>query len=44
VCHRCEIGLVAGMVKYDPDPLEPPAEGNVLTCCSQPRGDVVIDL
>jgi ferredoxin-NADP reductase/MOSC domain-containing protein YiiM len=44
VCHRCEIGLVAGMVKYDPDPLEPPAEGNVLTCCSQPRGDVVVDL
>jgi ferredoxin len=44
VCHRCEIGLVAGTVKYDPDPLEPPAEGNVLTCCSQPRGDVVVDL
>jgi ferredoxin-NADP reductase/MOSC domain-containing protein YiiM/ferredoxin len=44
VCHSCEIGLVAGTVKYDPDPLDLPAEGNVLTCCSQPRGDVVIDL
>jgi ferredoxin-NADP reductase/MOSC domain-containing protein YiiM len=44
VCHRCEIGLVAGSVKYDPDPLEPPANGNVLTCCSQPRSDVVIDM
>jgi ferredoxin-NADP reductase/MOSC domain-containing protein YiiM/ferredoxin len=44
VCHRCESGLVAGAVDYRPDPLEPPAEGNVLICCSQPRGDVVIDL
>jgi MOSC domain-containing protein YiiM/ferredoxin-NADP reductase/ferredoxin len=44
VCHRCESGLVAGTVDYRPDPLESPAEGNVLICCSQPRGDVVIDL
>jgi ferredoxin-NADP reductase len=44
VCHRCETGLVAGTVKYDPEPLEAPAEGNVLTCCAQPAGDVVIDL
>lgn len=44
VCHRCESGLVAGAVDYRPDPLEAPAEGNVLICCSQPRSDVVIDL
>jgi ferredoxin-NADP reductase/MOSC domain-containing protein YiiM len=44
VCHRCESGLVAGAVDYQPDPLESPASGNVLICCSQPRGDVVIDL
>ncbi len=44
VCHRCESGLVAGAVAYPPDPLEPPAEGNVLICCSRPVGDVVIDL
>jgi ferredoxin len=44
VCHRCESGVVAGAVAYRPDPLEPPAEGNVLICCSQPRSDVVIDL
>jgi hypothetical protein len=31
-------------VDYDPEPLDPPAEGNVLTCCSRPRGDVVIDI
>jgi hypothetical protein len=28
----------------DPQPLEPPAEGNVLLCCSRPDGDVVLDL
>lgn len=44
VCHRCESGLVSGAVDYRPEPLEPPAGGNVLICCSQPRGDVVIDL
>jgi ferredoxin-NADP reductase len=44
VCHRCESGLVAGAVVYQPDPLELPASGNVLICCSRPAGDVVIDL
>lgn len=44
VCHRCETGLVAGTVSYNPQPLEPPAEGNLLTCCAQPASDVVLDL
>ena len=44
VCHSCESGLVSGSVAYDPEPLNPPAEGNVLICCSRPRGDVVIDV
>jgi ferredoxin-NADP reductase/MOSC domain-containing protein YiiM len=44
VCHNCEVGLIGGAVAYEPDPLEPPATGNLLTCCSRPRGDVVIDL
>jgi ferredoxin-NADP reductase/MOSC domain-containing protein YiiM len=44
VCHSCESGLVAGTVNYRPDPIDKPADGNVLICCSQPRGDVVIDL
>ena len=44
VCHSCESGLVEGTVDYRPDPLECPAEGNVLICCSRPRSDVVIDL
>lgn len=44
VCHSCEVGLIGGSVAYEPDPLEPPARGNALICCSQPSGDVVIDL
>lgn len=44
VCHSCETGLVAGTVHYQPDPVDAPAEGNVLICCAQPRGDIVIDL
>jgi ferredoxin-NADP reductase/MOSC domain-containing protein YiiM len=44
VCHSCESGLVSGTVNYGPEPLDQPAEGNLLVCCSQPSGDVVIDL
>jgi ferredoxin-NADP reductase len=44
VCHSCECGLVSGAVVYGPEPLEKPADGNVLVCCSQPIRDVVIDL
>ena len=39
-----ETGLVAGAVSYRPAPVDVPADGNVLICCSQPQGDVVIDL
>jgi ferredoxin-NADP reductase/MOSC domain-containing protein YiiM/ferredoxin len=44
VCHSCESGLVSGAIVYGPDPLDQPAEGNLLVCCSQPTRDVVIDL
>jgi ferredoxin len=44
VCHTCESGLVSGALVYRPEPLEKPADGNLLTCCSQPIRDVVIDL
>ena len=44
VCHNCESGLVSGEVVYQPEPLEKPADGNLLVCCSQPVRDVVIDL
>jgi len=44
VCHNCESGLVSGDVVYEPEPLDKPAAGNLLVCCSQPIRDVVIDL
>jgi len=44
VCHSCESGLVSGAVVYGPQPLDQPADGNVLVCCAQPIRDVVIDL
>jgi ferredoxin-NADP reductase/MOSC domain-containing protein YiiM/ferredoxin len=44
VCHTCETTLIAGNVKYNPDPVELPAEGSTLICCSQPSDDLVLDL
>jgi ferredoxin-NADP reductase len=44
VCHNCESGLVSGEVIYEPEPLDKPADGNLLVCCSRPTRDVVIDL
>jgi len=44
VCHTCITPLLSGAVSYSPDPLEPPSEGQVLICCSQPRSDVVLDM
>jgi ferredoxin-NADP reductase/MOSC domain-containing protein YiiM len=44
VCHTCECGLVGGAIDYQPAPLEPPAEGNLLICCARPDGNVEIDL
>ncbi|MEU8978703.1 MOSC and FAD-binding oxidoreductase domain-containing protein [Streptomyces sp. NPDC048309] len=47
VCHTCELPLLSGTVAYSPDPVEPPAEGNALICCSTPvpgTEGVVLDL
>jgi ferredoxin-NADP reductase/MOSC domain-containing protein YiiM len=44
VCHTCMSGLISGSVVYNPEPLEQPAPGNVLVCCSQPIADVTLDL
>jgi ferredoxin-NADP reductase/MOSC domain-containing protein YiiM len=44
VCHTCMTGLIAGSITYNPEPLERPARGNVLVCCSQPNAGVILDL
>jgi ferredoxin-NADP reductase/MOSC domain-containing protein YiiM/ferredoxin len=44
VCHTCQTEILSGTVRYRPDPLEPPAPGTALVCCSQPQTDLVLDL
>jgi ferredoxin-NADP reductase len=44
VCHTCETALLAGAVSYSPDPIDDPADGSALICCSQPASDLVLDL
>jgi ferredoxin-NADP reductase/MOSC domain-containing protein YiiM len=44
VCHTCMTGLIGGSTTYNPEPLEMPAPGNVLVCCSQPDSGITLDL
>ena len=44
VCHTCMTGLIGGSITYNPEPLEMPAPGNALVCCSQPSAGVTLDL
>jgi ferredoxin-NADP reductase/MOSC domain-containing protein YiiM/ferredoxin len=44
VCHTCETAVLSGTVGYSPDPVDAPAEGSILICCSQPRDDLALDL
>jgi ferredoxin-NADP reductase/MOSC domain-containing protein YiiM len=44
VCHTCETNVLSGTVGYDPAPVDDPADGSALICCSQPCGDLVLDL
>jgi ferredoxin-NADP reductase/MOSC domain-containing protein YiiM len=44
VCHTCITPLLSGDITYSPDPLEPPADGQVLICCAHPATDIVLDM
>jgi ferredoxin-NADP reductase/MOSC domain-containing protein YiiM len=44
VCHTCMTGLIDGPIIYNPEPLERPAPGNVLVCCSRPNAGITLDL
>jgi len=44
VCHTCETGLLTGLVRYSPEPLDAPADGDLLICCAQPVDDITVDL
>jgi hypothetical protein len=36
--------LIDGSIVYNPEPLERPAAGNVLVCCSKPTAAITLDL
>jgi MOSC domain-containing protein YiiM/ferredoxin-NADP reductase len=44
VCHTCETALIGGRIRYDPEPIDPPVNGNVLICCARPASDIELDL
>jgi ferredoxin-NADP reductase/MOSC domain-containing protein YiiM len=44
VCHLCVTGVVAGATTYVRQPLEPPADGQVLICSAAPATELVLDL
>ena len=44
VCGNCACRLLAGEVDYATEPLDWPADGQVLLCCSRPNGHIALDL
>ncbi|WP_214474291.1 2Fe-2S iron-sulfur cluster-binding protein [Mesorhizobium sp. dw_380] len=44
ICGTCKSRLIAGDVAYFEEPLDELREGEVLLCCSKPRGSVVLDI
>jgi ferredoxin-NADP reductase/MOSC domain-containing protein YiiM/ferredoxin len=44
VCHTCETPVLSGSLRYSPDPIDAPGDGNALICCAQPQSDLVLDL
>jgi ferredoxin-NADP reductase/ferredoxin len=44
VCHMCECGILDGRLRYAPEPLDRPALGNALICCSTPESPIELEL
>lgn len=44
ICNTCRCKITEGEVTYFEEPLDPPAPGEVLICCSRPVGRVVLDI
>lgn len=43
-CLSCCTSLLSGAVRYSPEPLAEPFEGEILICCTQPQTDIELDL
>lgn len=44
ICGTCKSRLISGDVAYFEEPLDELGTGEVLLCCSKPRGSVVLDI
>jgi ferredoxin-NADP reductase/MOSC domain-containing protein YiiM/ferredoxin len=44
VCHNCETGVLAGAVTYTTEPLDRPDDEHALLCCSEPAGELTLEL
>jgi ferredoxin len=44
VCLTCECAILDGQIRYSPEPLDRPALGNALICCSSPETLIELDL
>ncbi len=44
ICGTCTSRIISGDVSYFEDPLEDPAFGELLLCCSRPETAIVLDL
>jgi ferredoxin-NADP reductase/MOSC domain-containing protein YiiM len=44
VCHTCVTQVLSGNAVYQTEPLEPPAEGQLLICSARPDGEIVLDM
>ena len=44
ICGTCKSQLISGDVAYFEEPLDELKAGEVLLCCSKPRGSVVLDI
>jgi ferredoxin-NADP reductase/MOSC domain-containing protein YiiM len=44
VCHTCVTAIISGTISYQPAPLDPPNDTEVLICCARPSTDIVLDM
>ena len=44
VCHTCATAVLSGAATYEPPPLQPPGDDELLICSAKPTVDLVLDL
>lgn len=44
ICGSCSQTLLSGTVSYFEEPLDEPAQGSILLCCTRPNSSILLDL